>query len=168
MALTGWGLKGVLSSVSCSEHLMYRASQSERAECPTAVQHCLNNTFSFIRYNIILYSLCIIWNMDRDFPYWASAPGEVPPPSPIKQNSILLRIVKLFPKIESGGREGIIFLMTSCSNSVLTAKVHMLLPSEQKPGCLPDLCRNLFTSVPSTQAYALGDWTCYKEALERH
>lgn len=48
------------------------------------------------------------------------------------------------------------------------AKVHMLLPSGQKPGCLPDQGRHLCTSVPSTQAYALGDWTCYKEALERH
>lgn len=64
---------------------MYRASQSERAECPTAVQDCLNNTFSFIIYNIILFSLCIIWNMDRDFSILGIAPGKVSPPSPIKK-----------------------------------------------------------------------------------
>lgn len=39
--------------------------------------------------------------------------------------------------------------MKSCSNSVLMAEVHMLLPSGQNPGCLPDLGKNLSTSVPS-------------------
>lgn len=34
----------------------------------------------------MLYSLCIILNMDRDIPYCASPPGKVSPPSPTKKH----------------------------------------------------------------------------------
>lgn len=49
-AVLGCGSKGDLSFVGYSEHLMLKASGSERAESPPAVQDRLCNTFYYNAY----------------------------------------------------------------------------------------------------------------------